>query len=40
LIEMAAEKSGGNPEALRDVLASGQYIDGVAFLSTGEPTVK
>lgn len=37
LIEMAAAKSGANPEALRDVLASGQNIDGVAFLSTGEP---
>jgi branched-chain amino acid transport system substrate-binding protein len=40
LIEMAAEKSGANPEKLRDVLASGQSIDGVAFLSTGEPKVK
>lgn len=37
LIEMAAAKGGANPEALRDVLASGQNIDGVAFLSTGEP---
>jgi branched-chain amino acid transport system substrate-binding protein len=40
LIEMAAEKSGANPERLRDVLASGQSIDGVAFLSTGEPKIK
>ncbi len=40
LIEMAAEKSGANPEKLRDVLASGQSIDGVAFLSTGEPKVE
>jgi hypothetical protein len=40
LIEMAAKKSGANPERLRDVLASGQSIDGVAFLSTGEPKVK
>jgi hypothetical protein len=40
LIQTAAEKSGGNPEALRDVLASGQNIDGVAFLSTGEPKIE
>jgi hypothetical protein len=40
LIEIAAEKSGANPEKLRDVLASGQSIDGIAFLSTGEPKVK
>ena len=40
LIEMAAAKSGANPERLRDVLASGQSIDGVAFLSTGEPKIK
>ena len=39
LIEAAAEKSGANPEKLRDVLASGQSIDGVAFLSTGEPKI-
>ncbi len=37
LIQSAAEQSGANPERLRDVLASGQSIDGVAFLSTGEP---
>ena len=40
LIEEAAEKSGPNPEKLRDVLASGERIDGVAFLSTGEPSVE
>jgi branched-chain amino acid transport system substrate-binding protein len=40
LIEMAAEKSGANAERLRDVLASGKSIDGVAFLSTGEPKVR
>jgi branched-chain amino acid transport system substrate-binding protein len=40
LIEMAAARSGANPERLRDVLASGLSIDGVAFLSTGEPKVK
>ena len=33
----AAERSGPNPERLRDVLASGQAIEGVAFLPTGEP---
>ena len=36
LIQSAEEKSGANPERLRDVLASGQLVDGVAFLSTGE----
>jgi branched-chain amino acid transport system substrate-binding protein len=40
LIETAAAKSGANPEKLRDVLASGQSIDGVAFLSTGEPKIQ
>jgi hypothetical protein len=40
LIEKAAEKSGANSERLRDMLASGQSIDGLAFLSTGEPKVK
>ena len=40
LIEDAAEKSGPNAERLRDVLASGERIDGVAFLSTGEPIVQ
>jgi ABC-type branched-subunit amino acid transport system substrate-binding protein len=39
LIEEAAEKSGPNAEKLRDVLASGERIDGVAFLSTGEPKI-
>lgn len=37
LIETAEARSGANPERLRDVLASGDAIDGVAFLSTGEP---
>ena len=40
LIESATDKSGTNPEKLRDLLASGQSIDGVAFLSTGEPKIK
>jgi hypothetical protein len=33
----AACRSGANPEKLRDVLASGEMIDGTAFLPTGEP---
>ncbi len=33
----AEERSGPNPERLRDVLASGNAIAGVAFLPTGEP---
>ena len=40
LIQFAAEKSGPNPERLRDVLASGERIDGIAFLSTGEPAIQ
>jgi hypothetical protein len=40
LIEEAAKKSGQNAEKLRDVLASGERIDGVAFLSTGEPRIE
>ena len=39
-IQVAAEKSGANPEKLRDVLASGQIFEGVAFLSTGEPNIQ
>jgi ABC-type branched-subunit amino acid transport system substrate-binding protein len=31
-------RSGANPEKLRDVLASGEQVSGVAFLSTGEPS--
>jgi hypothetical protein len=37
LLEMAAAQSGANPEKLRAVLASGNKVSGVAFLSTGEP---
>jgi hypothetical protein len=40
LIEMAATRSGTNPEKLRDLLSSGQSVDGVAFLSTGEPKIQ
>ena len=37
LLEAAAARGGANPERLRDVLASGDDISGVAFLPTGEP---
>jgi len=37
VLAAAAERSGANPEGLRNALASGQAFDGVAFLSTGEP---
>jgi branched-chain amino acid transport system substrate-binding protein len=40
LVRSAEGRSGANPERLRDVLASGDGIDGVAFLSTGEPKIK
>jgi len=37
LLEAAAVRSGDNPERLRNVLASGETVSGVAFLQTGEP---
>ena len=37
LLLAAASQSGSNPERLRDLLASGHPIAGVAFLPTGEP---
>jgi hypothetical protein len=37
LLEAAAAHSGANPERLRNVLASGELLSGVAFLPTGEP---
>ena len=40
LVQAAELKSGPNPERLRDVLASGNAIAGVAFLSTGEPRIE
>jgi branched-chain amino acid transport system substrate-binding protein len=40
LIETATERSGTNPERLRDVLASGNMLAGLAFLPTGEPRVQ
>ena len=40
LIQAAAQQSGANPEQLRDVLASGQKVAGVAFAQTGEPLTR
>ena len=37
LLETAEGRSGANPERLRDALASGSLLSGVAFLQTGEP---
>ncbi|MGD0547497.1 MAG: ABC transporter substrate-binding protein [Terracidiphilus sp.] len=37
ILEAAAARSGANSERLRDVLASGETVAGVAFLQTGEP---
>jgi branched-chain amino acid transport system substrate-binding protein len=37
LLRDAVVQSGVNSERLRDVLASGKPLDGIAFLSTGEP---
>jgi branched-chain amino acid transport system substrate-binding protein len=37
MLEAAEAHSGPNPERLRDVLASGEMLSGVAFLPTGEP---
>ena len=37
LLEAAAGRSGPNPERLRNVLASGEMVSGMAFLPTGEP---
>jgi hypothetical protein len=36
LLVAAENRSGANPERLRDVLASGNPVSGVAFLPTGE----
>jgi ABC-type branched-subunit amino acid transport system substrate-binding protein len=36
LLRAAANQSGANPERLRDVLAAGSPLEGVAFLPTGE----
>ena len=37
LLQAAVARSGANAERLRDALASGDLISGVAFLPTGEP---
>jgi hypothetical protein len=37
LLREASGRAGTNPETIRDVLASGTEIDGLAFLPTGEP---
>jgi ABC-type branched-subunit amino acid transport system substrate-binding protein len=39
ILRAAEAKSGANPERLRDVLASGDALGGVEFLSTGEPRI-
>ena len=40
ILQAAELRSGPNPERLRDTLASGATVSGVAFLSTGEPLAK
>ncbi len=40
LLRTAAQRSGPNPERLRDVLASGNLLDGIAFFPTGEPQIR
>jgi hypothetical protein len=37
ILEAAVARSGANPERLRNVLASGDDLAGIAFLPTGEP---
>ena len=37
LIQLRLQRNADSPEKLRDVLASGAEINGVAFLTTGEP---
>jgi ABC-type branched-subunit amino acid transport system substrate-binding protein len=36
LLEQAAARAGANPEKMRDLLASGAEISGIAFLATGD----
>ena len=40
ILQLAEERSGANPEKLRDSLASGDKAGGVAFAPTGEPLAK
>ncbi len=37
IIEQASAREGANPDRIRDLLASGKAIAGMAFLPTGEP---
>jgi ABC-type branched-subunit amino acid transport system substrate-binding protein len=39
ILRVAAVQSGANPERLRDFMASGASLAGVAFQSTGEPLI-
>ena len=39
LVEEAAARGGTNPEQIRDVLASGSLVSGIAFQPTGEARV-
>jgi branched-chain amino acid transport system substrate-binding protein len=40
LIEAAVQQSGANPERIRNVLASGEAVAGIAFEQTGEPLTR
>jgi phosphoribosylcarboxyaminoimidazole (NCAIR) mutase len=40
LLRAAAGAGGANAERIRDVLASGEEVAGVAFLTTGEPRAR
>lgn len=40
LLHTALRRSGPNSERLRDLLASGSILDGLAFLPTGEPKIQ
>lgn len=40
VLQRAEQRSGANPEKLRDLLASGDEVAGVAFAPTGEPMRK
>jgi len=38
ILQAASQQSGANPERLRNALASGEMLAGMAFLQTGEPS--
>jgi hypothetical protein len=40
ILRDAVAKVGADPERLRDLLASGGSISGMAFLPTGEPAIR